>query len=68
MSKRAMVGPVFAMDGFSRPLGALANSSTRSLTPPTRPVAPVLSPATSPKGTGVITLGQLAQSKPAGIK
>lgn len=69
MSKRAMVGPVFAMDGFSRPLGgALANSSTRSLTPPARPVAPVLSPATSPKGTGVITLGQLAQSKPGGIK
>ena len=68
MSEKAMVGPVFAMDGSPRPLAALANSSTRSLTPPTRPVAPVLSPATSPKGTGVITLGQLAQSKPGGIK
>lgn len=68
MSEKVMIGPVFAMDGSPRPLPALANSSTRSLTPPARPVAPVLSSATSPKGTGAITLGQLAQPKPGGIK
>lgn len=68
MSEKVMIGPVFAMDGSPRPLPVLANSSTRSLTPPARPVAPVLSPATSPKGTGVITFGQLAQPKTGGIK
>ena len=68
MSKNGMIGPVFAMDSSVRPVVTLANSSTRSLTPPARLVAPVLSSATSPKGTGAISLGQLAQPKPGGIK
>ena len=67
MSKNGMIGPVFAMDSSVRPVVALANSSTRVLAPQVRQ-ASVLSSATSPKGTGAITLGQLAQPKPGGIK
>ena len=69
MSKQGICGPVFAMDGFERSLVVLANSSTRALTPPARPIPPMsTSTTTSISGAGSITLGQLAQSKPGGIK
>ena len=68
MSKDAECGPVFAMDGLERPLVALANSSTRVLTPPVRSTPPAPQITSSIDGTRTITLRQLAQPKQGGIK
>ena len=68
MATKKMIGPVFAMDGFTRPLVLLANSATRALTPPVRSVNPPPSPTSSKCIKGAITLGQLAQPKQGGIK
>jgi len=68
MSDKSGPSSTFAMDGFERPLVALANSSTRALAPYVRQ-NPVMSAATSSHNrTSAITLGQLAQPKSGGIK
>ena len=68
MANKEMTDSVFAMDGFTRPVVLLANSATRSLTPPVRPINPSPSSMCPQNANGVITLGQLAQPKPGGIK
>ena len=68
MSKKSMIGPVFAMDNSVRPVVAFANSATRPLASHLRQAA-VMSPATpSNNGARAITLGLLAQPKTGGIK
>ena len=68
MSDKSVFSSTFAMDGFERPVVALANSSTRVLAPHVRQVPVVSAVTSSHNGTGEITLGQLAQAKPGGIK
>ena len=67
MSNKSIHSSTFAMDGFERPV-ALANSSTRALMPQAQ-IVPASRPETSSiNGAEVITLRQLAQPKPGGIK
>ena len=64
MNRATNTSAQFAMDGSSRPIVPLANSDTRASTPPLCPPA-----QTSVNGSASnVTLGQLAQIKPGGMK
>ncbi len=68
MNKATNTSVRFAMDGSPRPIVPLANSDTRASTPPLCPPAQTNVTGSASNGGGVMTLGQLAQIKPGGIK